>query len=538
VQQIAERLDLRFRMLTGGSRTALARQRTLQATVDWSHELLSDPERTLFRRLAVFGGGWTLEAAERVCADEAYDVLDLLGRLAAKSMVLAEEGRFRMLETMRQYAQDRLLASGELAELRHRHLDWVVELSAEAEPHMFGAGDLEWRRRLRTELDNIRSAVRWALDSGRPQDAVAVPAALNLFWYGGRQSEGAAWLQEALNAAPAAPANAAARAALAWLAEPENLGHARKLADEAVAAASVPGAPKWTLVEALGRKVGVSLARGEPTEARAAADALLGLAAREPTPMGVYWASYFDGSCWLAANDLERCEKAWTTAVSNARALGNVFSLTRCLAGLASVREEQDGAPGDYMPLFEEGLELARENDDPAMVIDLLMELAILSAYAGGDHRRATALAEEALSVARRELGPGRVARALGVAAQVGFVDDIAVARARIHEAIGLMRVHEPKGIANVFCVAGAIAREDGRPSEAAAHYAAGLGVEVVHHWEDRIITMRVLEGLAGVAVDTGRSTDAARLFAAAEAVMRCPRQEGQLEEVQTTARA
>ena len=129
VEHLAARLDQRFRLLTGGSRTALARQQTLQATVDWSYSLLSAAEQTLFRRLAVFAGGFTLEAAEAVCAGGPIapeEVLELLLRLVDKSLVMAEESagdveRYRLLETLRQYGRERLLAAGEAADLYARH---------------------------------------------------------------------------------------------------------------------------------------------------------------------------------------------------------------------------------------------------------------------------------------------------------------------------------------------------------------------------------------------------------------------------------
>jgi predicted ATPase len=140
---IAARLDERFRLLTGGPRDAPGRQQTLRATMDWSWELLSDQERTLLRRLTVFSGGWTLAAAEAVCAGadvEAWMVLDGLQELVNKSLVGPAEGedtaRYRMLETVRQYAEERLRAQGEAEAVRDHHLAWCVALAEEAEPHL------------------------------------------------------------------------------------------------------------------------------------------------------------------------------------------------------------------------------------------------------------------------------------------------------------------------------------------------------------------------------------------------------------------
>jgi predicted ATPase len=146
VETIAERLNDRFRLLTGGSRAALPRQQTLRALIDWSYDLLDAGERTLFARLSVFAGGWTLAAAERVGAGDplAPDmVLDLLAALAQKSLVapIDSGARFRMLETIRDYARDRLQESGAEAAVRARHRDYFVALAEEAEPHLEGGAE-------------------------------------------------------------------------------------------------------------------------------------------------------------------------------------------------------------------------------------------------------------------------------------------------------------------------------------------------------------------------------------------------------------
>src|SRR6202035_1116239 len=152
VAQVAQRLDDRFRLLTGGSRTVVARQQTLRALIDWSYDLLSEPERLLLRRLSVFAGGWTLEAAEAVCAEEGierWEVLDLLTALVDKSLVVEEPGaetRYRLLETIRQYSRERLLEAGESAAVQRQHRDWCLALAERAE--LFGAEQAEWLERL------------------------------------------------------------------------------------------------------------------------------------------------------------------------------------------------------------------------------------------------------------------------------------------------------------------------------------------------------------------------------------------------------
>ena len=168
VKEISRKLDERFRLLTGGSRTALPRQQTLRSLIDWSYELLNDSEKRLLQRLAVFAGGWTLDAAEQVCAGEGVEerrVLDLLTSLADKSLVLAEQNdgdyRYRLLETVRQYAQDRLLDSGVDQAVRNRHHGYYLALAEEAEPKLVGAEQIEWLQRLEVEHENLRAALNW-----------------------------------------------------------------------------------------------------------------------------------------------------------------------------------------------------------------------------------------------------------------------------------------------------------------------------------------------------------------------------------------
>ena len=172
LDQLANRLDDRFRLLTGGSRTALPRHRTLRAVVDWSWELLTDAERMVLRRLSVFSGGASLEAAERVCAGDAVEqeqVLELLTALAEKSLLLTEgDGapRYRMLGTIKEYAGHRLAEAGESDLARHAHLAYFTELAETAEPHLRRAEQLEWLATLEAEHDNIGAAMRGALAAG------------------------------------------------------------------------------------------------------------------------------------------------------------------------------------------------------------------------------------------------------------------------------------------------------------------------------------------------------------------------------------
>jgi predicted ATPase len=197
INQLANRLDDRFRLLTSGSRTALPRHRTLRAVVDWSWELLTDAEQMVLRRLSVFSGGASLEAAERVCAGDGVEqeqVLELLTALAEKSLLLTEgDGapRYRMLGTIKEYARDRLAEAGESDLARHGHLAYFTGLAETAEPHLRRAEQLEWLATLEAEHDNIGSAMRGALAAGEAHGAMRLAAAAGYYWWlSGHRAEG------------------------------------------------------------------------------------------------------------------------------------------------------------------------------------------------------------------------------------------------------------------------------------------------------------------------------------------------------------
>jgi len=217
VQQIAARLDDRFQLLTGGSRTALPRHQTLRGAIDWSYGLLSDAERVVLRRVAVFAGGFDLDAAEAVCSGQGVtqgDVLDTVSSLVEKSLVIAEphrgEMRYRLLDTVQQYAEGKLLESGESATVWDRHLAFYVEFAERAELMLQGRGQKTWVERLESERDNLRAAFRRSDSEGRTDVGLRLAAALVRFWiirgYWGRQShdlpsalsEGRGWLEKML----------------------------------------------------------------------------------------------------------------------------------------------------------------------------------------------------------------------------------------------------------------------------------------------------------------------------------------------------
>ena len=409
VGQIAARLDDRFALLTDGGRTALARQRTLEAAMDWSHELLVPGERTLFGRLSVFAGGFTLEAAEAVCSGlvpdeepEQGEVLDGLSRLVDKSLVVVVEqdgdAQYRLLETIRQYAWEKQERSGEEAEeVRRRHAGFVLALAEEAGPELKGPRQGEWLERLETEHDNLRAAMRWMLGEGAAEGGVEAAArlawALWLFWFHrGHQDEGRRWIEGVLAWGDALPADLRAKVlyadgAMSWglressytirlLEESRALfrqagdGHGEALA---LAATGVP-----------------TLQQGDVERATSILEEGIELL-REA---GDRWETSFMlahlGMIYLDRDESARATRHLEESLALSREVGHKFSGSVSLTNLAREAE----ARGDHeraAGLYAEGLTLAVELSDKANAAYCLEGLARVSS-ARGDHERAARL--------------------------------------------------------------------------------------------------------------------------------------------------
>jgi predicted ATPase len=389
VEQIAARLDDRFRLLTGGSRSALPRHQTLRATIDWSYGLLSEPERTLLQRLSVFAGGWTLEAAEAVCAGEGVagrEVLELQGHLVDKSLVLVEggaggEARYRLLATIRQYAADRLVEAGVAGPTHQRHQVWCVALAEVAEPELWGPQQAQWLERLEQEHDNLRMGLEWSLAEEEGGElALRLVGALFRFWgVRGYLSEGSRWLDAALakgaRATPRSRARALRGAGLLARQQAE-LERARTLFDQALALYRELDDKRGLALTLLGRGR-VAFAQGEYERARACYDEALGLA-RE-----------------IAATDIV------STSLSN-------------LGELARVR-------GDYevaRALYQEALETLGERN-PRQRAVTLFDLGQVS-LAADDSRAARGFYRDSLATSARLGDRSMVANVLEGLAGVG----------------------------------------------------------------------------------------------------------------------
>jgi len=204
VEHLAARLEERFRILTGGSRTALPRQQTLRALIDWSYDLLSDKERKLFCRAATFAGGWTLAAAMDVCSDDsldAVDILDLLTSLVDKSLVIcdtaSDEPRYRMLESTRQYASERLIEGAEQGTIAQKHAQHYLALATRAAECWSTITAKEWIAPLTPELDNFRAALTWLLSEPHHVElAISLFTELEAFWWDVEPLEGRRWVNK------------------------------------------------------------------------------------------------------------------------------------------------------------------------------------------------------------------------------------------------------------------------------------------------------------------------------------------------------
>ena len=223
---ILTRLEKRLSLLTGGARDVPARQQTLRGAIDWSYDLLDEPERVLFRRLGIFSGGWSFETAQAICDPNANLALDLVDGVASfvdKSLVRREDlgdgaPRFRMLETIREYARERLTEFEDAGPMARAHGAYFADLVRRAEPQLLRGDQATWLDRLETERDNVRAALTWAAEAGEVEVALAMAGALWRFWHQrAHLEEGREHLQSLLQRADAVAPTAARAAALAGL---------------------------------------------------------------------------------------------------------------------------------------------------------------------------------------------------------------------------------------------------------------------------------------------------------------------------------
>jgi predicted ATPase/DNA-binding CsgD family transcriptional regulator len=409
VEEISARLGDSFRLLAAGSRTALPRHRTLHATMDWSHELLHQKERVVFRRLSVFAGGFTLEAAESVCAGEQLrrdEVLELLSPLVEKSLVVAQEregtAHFRLLETVRQYGRERLEEAGEAARVREQHAGYYLAMAEEAEPELKGDRQVTWLERLETEHGNLRVAMAWLLERGESDLAARLGWALWLFW-GIRThlTEGRRSMEQALSAGGSGAMTASARAKALYVAGMMANYQGDHLSADPLVKESL------RLSEELEDKVGtayalanagyVALGRGRFQQAIAVIEEAAALFVEQGEKWGAAIEFGFLAVAWRNRGDHERARRLAERALAISREIGERQATTSALYTLA-ILAQTEGKDERARNLFGEGLRLSAQLGNEADVAHCLEGLASMYG-AEGKMVRAARLwgAEEAL---------------------------------------------------------------------------------------------------------------------------------------------
>ncbi|HTJ76880.1 MAG TPA: tetratricopeptide repeat protein [Acidimicrobiales bacterium] len=532
VEEIASRLDDRFRLLSGGARTAVPRQQTLRAMVDWTYDALSEVERRTFDRLAVFGSSFALEAAEQVAGGDGVgpnDVLDVLTGLVDKSLVVAERGapgrptRFRLLETMRHYARERLAESGDAAAVRSRHLDRAVAVAQTAEAALDGPEQAGILDQLEAEHDDFRVALAWGTSGGDPEPALRLATALGRFWeVRGHLREGRSWLEAALVAGGGSESPALRATALNWAAVlaqhqgdyaaarglyEHSLALRRRLDEPLGVAAALVGLGNLAALQG-----DLGTARSQFEEAAAIGRDLdqPRVVAAALTNLG--WVAHADG-------DVAGARALYEDALAARRQIGDGHGTALVLANLGDLALQQ-GDLDTASALQTEGLDLRRRLGDRSGVGESLAALGRV-ALARGDRAAARALHGEGLAE-RRRLGdrPGMPPSLTALAELARLDGDPDTAAALLEEALAVATELDDRHCMTLALLHLArLAIDQGEPARADALYRQASPVAEDGRVPPTASTAVWLEGLAAIAVADGRPERAARLLGAADAL-------------------
>jgi len=492
-EQIAARLGDMFRLLTGGSTTALERQQTLRAAVEWSHQLLTEAEQALLRRLSVFVGGFTLEAAEGVGAGapvETEQVLDLLSRLVHKSLVTRERrphaARYRLLETIKQYARERLVESGDGPAVRTLHRDWFLALAEEAEPELWqGARQTEWIETLALEQDNLRAALEWSASDTSPDSLARLGRALLRFWYMRAQAgEGRRWLAKALerseDLSPSLHAHVIDAAGLLAYAQHDHK-QARSLEEEALAIMRDLG-DDVGIARALNVLGNVLMSLSDIEGARALYEEGLAIRERLGDKRGAAALLANLANVAHSLGDLSRVREFHERALGINREVGDRYNeaMTLLVRGELSL---QEGEYSDAKPHFEKALSIGRELGARQIVGPSLGFLGGL-ALTEGDYAAARAWWVESADMAREaeEVWGEKISRG-GIAYLDG---DFPRARALALQAVEATRESGEKGFM-IFSMTWAAYAAEAESDYQAAHLI----------WEEAVSVAREIPGQA-----------------------------------------
>jgi predicted ATPase/DNA-binding SARP family transcriptional activator/uncharacterized protein HemY len=558
VKELAARLDDHCRILKDGSRISLPRHQTLRALIDWSYCQLSEPEQRLLQRLSVFAGGWTLEAAEAVCGDEPgehgggavgvqvagsdtqcptpqrpEEVLDLLTALVDKSLVEYEEregeARYRLLETVRQYARDRL--GEEEVEAGRRHRDWFLSLAEAAELKLRrSAEEFAWTERLEREHDNLRAALAWSLadpktDAGGPEAGLRMAAALTRFWIRkGYLSEARKWFEVSLSRGleVRGPARGRALIAASSVAEFQDDGAGVMAFTEEALALARETDDRWLLAIALRGSAAVALfSLGDRQRAMELAEESLVLAEELADPWILAHALMGLGDIALDRDDFEAAARFHRESLERFQEIEDRGGVANQLYRLGQIAQSQ----GQYeraRTLYEERMPLSAEMGDKPCVLRTLLCLGELELIEH-DWRAARARFEGVLALSQ-ELGEKvRIGVALDRLGHVAREEgDLALARTFAEESLTVLReVGHLRFIPRALLSLGQVARLKGEFEEARTHFTASLTLCRETPYRESLAVG--LEEFAGLAAAQGDAERAARLFGAAEALREAP---------------
>lgn len=519
------RLANRLKLLVGGPRDRTARQQTLRGAIDWSYDLLEPPDQVLFARLGVFVGGCTLEACEIVCAtsdDPMFDVLDGLASLVDKSLLRQYEGqdgepRFRMLETIREYAQERLAKSTEAPDLGRQHAIYFLELAETAEPELTGADQAQWMKRLETEQDNLRAVLRWATEHTEPEIGARLAFALWRFWdRGGHLIEGRERLEAAV--ATSTDLEPALRAKILHATGNLSRGHgdfdrARVLYTDALAIRRGLS-DKRALVASLHGLGNVAFDQGDYQIALPILEEALGLWRELGDTWGMALEQLVMGEIAWCQADFPRAARLLNESLSLYEQQGDTWGIALSLNNLALVLKDQ----GDYErshQLFARSIDLLREVGHRRGIALSLNHQGSLE-LAEGNIARAQKLLEESLQLCRDLGEQWATAMVLNPLGRVRlYQGNLSQAATLLDESLVLYRESgDRRGTALVLSSLARLAQHQGDQERAAEHARASLAL--AQDVGDRLTIVIALEELAASLRTAGQMDDAVEIWAIA----------------------
>jgi predicted ATPase/DNA-binding XRE family transcriptional regulator len=519
-EQIAARLNENFNVLTSDGRLPLPRHQTLRASMDWSWNLLSDSERILLRRLSVFAGSWTLDAAAAICSVEgvASDLIpDLLSHLINKSLVVvehtSEESRYRLLETICQYADEKLFEIEDARDLRGRHLDYFIQIAEQGFEELRGPNDLLWLEKLEIEHDNFRAALGWAISSPHvdPQKALQLSGALYEFWILHGHSEGYRWLAEALKTTPDAPTAYYCRALFGIAQLSYRIGkfnEASEYSENALTTARQLDIPAL-IIESL--FVRAFLMRANQAEAEKLITEALALARATENKYllsgGLLYSIIIINRFKKGGEAMKMAHEAYEMA----RSLGNTGQIAGSLFRLGTLK----GSQGNYKEarsLLQESEILSRKSNDKMNIAYSILQLGVLAAKET-DYVLARQFEEESLQIFQELGDPDSASFALSNLGWTAYVAGDYAGAASLFKEARNSSTRDKVYFYSTLTALGLVKLAQGDENHAGEMFAESL--ELLKSFEDGYWLAKCLEGISGLSALSPET--ATRLLGCAE---------------------